>query len=153
VILQEPVASGITTATLDVPSDVCEPSGQDTDSESESVGDQLAETCIAPTPLKAYLAVESGCSRTPVSVCGAGRTGAATVVGVVVFVVLVVLVVGAVNSVVDGAVATCPPSIVAPGFTTGVEVVGVTLLTGWVGGAAVVLVEVDGAVVGSPVAL
>jgi hypothetical protein len=32
-------------------------------------------------------------------------------------------------------------------------VVGVTLLTGWMGDVAVVLVEVDGAVGGTPVAL
>jgi hypothetical protein len=120
---------------------------QDTESESESVGDQVTETCIGPAPVKAYLAVDSGCSRLPDSICGAGRTGTASVVGVVVFVVLVV---GSVNCVVVGVVTTCAPSLVEPGFETGAEVVGVTLLTGWMGDVAVVLVEVDGAVVGTP---
>jgi hypothetical protein len=75
---QEPSASWITAAALDEPCTVCVPDGHDTDSESRVEGDQLTETCVAPAPLKVYLAVASvGCCSSPVQIWGAVWAGAA----------------------------------------------------------------------------
>ena len=92
----------------------------------------------------------------PERVCGAGCAGAEPTVDVVVVVVMSSwssVVVGAVMAVVAGVVTTWPPLPVVPGLTVGAEVVDDMLLAGRVGDVVVaVLVVVDGAVVGIPVA-
>jgi hypothetical protein len=54
---QSPSASRISISALEEPDVVCVPDGHDTESESGVEGDQLTETCVAPAPLKVYLAV------------------------------------------------------------------------------------------------